>query len=50
MYVIITLTEDGPFQPTIAIGGPYNSNHRLIILEPWKLDLEQKLKDIKLER
>ena len=31
--VIITHTEDEPFQPTNTIAGPYISDHRLIILE-----------------
>ena len=30
--VIITPTEDRPFQPTNTIAGPYISDHRLIIL------------------
>ena len=43
--VIITLTEDGPFQPTNTIAGPYISDHWLIILET----MENKLK-IKTEK
>ena len=40
--VIITTTEDNPFQPTNTIAGSYTSDHKLIILETSETKLETK--------
>ena len=41
--IIITTTEDEPFQLTNTIAGPYISDHRLIILETSETKPETKI-------
>ena len=48
LVVIITLTEDRPFQPTNTIAGPYIFDHRLIMLETIKTKPKTKIKGQKI--
>ena len=41
--VTITVTEDGPFQPSNTIAGPYTLDHRHIILETMETKLTTKI-------
>ena len=48
--VIITTTEDEPFQPTNITAGPYISDHRLIILETSETKPETKIERQKITK